>query len=389
VNAPALHRRRIERYAQLLDEANGARRHHTRSPIDDELAYMLAVSQDLTAATPSVSPSDEFRRDTRIMLMAAAERDGIGRTAKVDTPDLFVSRPAVGRASVGTVHESAARRFLPRQRGPKARLTTNRARTRAAILIGLAVGTLALSGISAASGDAQPGDALYGMKLQGENTQLALARTPVSKGNLYLDFARMRLSESEQTPPTSSTLDSTLARMDEQTIDGAKLLFTDTVNHHNANALTSVNQFIAAQNKQLLGWEQGLPAKSPEAVRALKSITVLGRLQVRATAIGQALNCNSTVKIVGTDSLGPEPLCQNGASAAPSSTTGHHGASITTGVGAAPKPAEHASATTPSATPKSTPASTAPTTAATVAPAPDPTYDGGLLGTVGHLLGGL
>ena len=37
VNSSVLHRRRSERYAQLLDEASGARRHHARSSVDDEL----------------------------------------------------------------------------------------------------------------------------------------------------------------------------------------------------------------------------------------------------------------------------------------------------------------------------------------------------------------
>ncbi|HEY1487052.1 MAG TPA: DUF5667 domain-containing protein [Micromonosporaceae bacterium] len=352
---------------------------------------MLAVSQGLTAATPLVMPSEEFRRDTRAMLLATAEREGIGRTAKAGVPEAIISRPAVGRASVGTIHESAARRLLPKKSSPKARLTTNRARTRGAILVGLAVGTLALSGISAASGDAMPGSTLYGMKRQSESTQIALARSAASKGNLYLDFAHTRLVEAVQIGPASSAFVSTMTTMDQQTTEGANLLFGQALSHHDASALTAVNQFFSAQSSQLGNWEHSLPANSAGAKRALKSVDLLNRVHLRASEIASALKCTSTVKTIATDSLGHEPSCQEGALAAPTNTPAEpatparHSNGGSTGT-AATKPAEHGPAA--AVTPKSTTAA-APASSPAVTPETAPSYDGGLLGSVEHLLGGL
>jgi hypothetical protein len=391
VNASVLQRRRIERYAQLLDEANGARRHHTRSPIDDELANMLAVSEGLSAATPVLAPTEEFRHELRAYLMATAEREGIGRTANQAAAEPVVSRPAVGRASVGTVHESAARRLLPKQRGPKARLTTNRGRTRGAILVGLAVGTLALSGISAASGDAMPGSALYGMKRQSESAQIAFARTDSSKGNLYLDYAHTRLVEATQIGPTSPALVATLTAMDTQTTEGAKLLFGEALARHDASAAKAVDQFYASQSSQLTTWEQGLPLGSAVAKRALSSLDLLNRVHLRAGAVEAAIACTSTVKTMGKDALGVVPACPEGALAAPIKTpaeTTRHSNGTSSGTSTT-KSTEHDSSTV---TPRSTTTTVAPSStpaSASTTPAADPSYDGGLLGSVEHLLGGL
>ncbi len=416
MNAPVLHRRRIERYAQLLDEASGARRHHARSPIDDELASMLDVNKALTtdmirlAEAPELAPTDSFRMDARALIMAAAERNGVGRTYHEDTAEVSVSRPAVGRAKVGTIHQSAARRLLPRQRS-KPGLTTNR-RARGAILVGLAVGTLALSGISAASGDAQPGSALYGMKRSAENAQIALAGSDSKKGQLYLDFARTRLSEAQQLGDGSTNLDSVLAAMDSQTTNGAKLLFTDAVDHKSNNDVAVVDSFVTYQAKQLAGWKNGLSGNARS--RALHSIAILDQIHARAQQIHAALSCASSIKIIGKDAYGPEASCQAGASAtAPNTTptaTAHH--SSGNGNGSSSKTTEKAPTTASktttggsgtanvgvSTTPTSTGASAAASTpagnvdmSAGVTPDPDPTsgYDGGVLGSIGHLLGGL
>ena len=48
---------------------------------------------------------------------------------------------------------------------------------------------MAVSGMSAASENAMPGDALYGVKRSTERAQLALASSEVNRGQLFLDFA--------------------------------------------------------------------------------------------------------------------------------------------------------------------------------------------------------
>ena len=91
------------------------------------------------------------------MLVAAAEResmDGVGDCHA--TIDLQAFRAA---AQAGTRPTRNARRL----------------RTRGAIIVGVACGAIAVSGMSAASENAVPGDALYGVKRSTERAQLELA----------------------------------------------------------------------------------------------------------------------------------------------------------------------------------------------------------------------
>jgi hypothetical protein len=392
VSSSVLHRRRSERYAQLLDEASGARRHHARSSVDDELNDLVELSHRLTAATPEVTVRPEFRSDTRAFLMAVAERDGIGKTATTE--------PAVGRAQVvvgrAQVSARAGVRNLVRPKAAASRITTRRGRARGAILVGLAVGTLALSGISAASGDSKPGDALYGMKRQAESAQIAVSSGD-AKGNYYLSFARQRLIEAGEISYSSKLFTSTLADMDSETTQGARILLTAATRHRDTAALSSVNDFVADQKRQLNALLLHVPVGSPAYTRLLTSEGLLNRIGVRGATIKQALACRSTT-IGFTTELGPELLCKEAAQVAPNSAP-----KSGNGKSSSSKPGQKASeSTTPETTAGSTSPSTstsAPATATstpaapastTAAPAATPTTDdGGLLGDVQHLLGGL
>ena len=77
MSSSLFHRRRAERLAQLLDEASGRPRHHTRSTLDGELAGYVRLG-DVLARTAGVhaSPTTEFRSSLRAMLVATAEREG-------------------------------------------------------------------------------------------------------------------------------------------------------------------------------------------------------------------------------------------------------------------------------------------------------------------------
>src|SRR3954465_6644158 len=77
----AFARRRAERFAQLIAEDGGARRHHLRSQVDTELAPLVEVTRRVTSIPVSAEPDPEFRVGLRAMLMASIERDGIGATA--------------------------------------------------------------------------------------------------------------------------------------------------------------------------------------------------------------------------------------------------------------------------------------------------------------------
>ena len=85
--------------------AHGGRRHHARGPADDELAELVAIGHSLSAATPGVQVDPEFRVGLRAMLVATAERDGIGghrgTTAEADDRTRRDRRPGAGGACSG------------------------------------------------------------------------------------------------------------------------------------------------------------------------------------------------------------------------------------------------------------------------------------------------
>lgn len=377
MNSSVLHRRRIERFAQLLDETGGARRHHLRSPIDEDLADYVAIGTSLSKATANVSVRESFRVDFRAQLMAAAERDGIGDTA-VDNPSAIV-----GRSGNGTVHRSASALLLPKRR---ASMKPGRIRTRGAVLVGLAVGTLALSGISAASGDAMPGDTLYGMKRSQEGTELALARSATGKGHLYLDFAGTRLREAEAVHTNPHLLDNALADMDHETRLGVKILITVAVRDHDVAALRSVDQFVAGQRTQIDNLLSDVTGAARD--RTLTSVALLDQVKVRAQAVHTALNCK-TVVVIDTDTLGPQPAvsCQESTRVTPSTpiqpAPGRHATPTGKRTEATPTtPVGESGTPTPTGTPSAPPTGVE-------TPSPVPTADDGLLGSIGHVLGGL
>ncbi|RQX51128.1 hypothetical protein DLJ57_10795, partial [Micromonospora chalcea] len=219
-------RRRAERFAQLLDEANGGRRHHVRSKADGELTALVEVSRRLSAERPDVEVDAEFRTGLRAMLVATAEREGVGTPAKTTTGVRGTLLPAI---------------------------TGRRARARGAILVGVAAGAVALSGISAASENALPGDALYGMKRSTERAQLALASSDISRGQLFLDFARTRLDEAASVRGDRLGFSAVLDDMDADTRQGVRLLTTVAAQRSDPVALDAVDTFLAGQRRVVSG----------------------------------------------------------------------------------------------------------------------------------------
>ena len=279
-----MNRRKIERYAQLLDKASGGPRHHLRSPIDDELSDLVDLADHLGAVAPDVRPSESFRVETRAFLMATAAREGIGRTAVAPEPSRAVT-PIKART---TAVSQAGRR---------------RIRARGAILVGLAVGTLALSGMSAASGSAMPGDTLYGIKRSQESAQLALASSDAGKGKLYLEFARTRLGEAEAIKANPSLLKSTLADMDKETRQGVSLLTSDAVTHKNPAALSTIDQFVTRQSGDLNQLLNGV--SDDERSMVASSASTVGNAGLRSADVRKVLDCDR-IPAVGIDEFGPK-----------------------------------------------------------------------------------
>jgi len=336
-------RRRAERFARLLDEANGGRRHHSHSRLDAQLAEFVTLGDQLRG-THVPGPTSDFRSSLRAQLIATAEREGIGVTATEPEP-VFV-KPA-------------------------------RSRTRIAIIAGVATGTLAVSGISMASGDANPGDPLYQVKRSTERAQLALASSDLSRGQLYLEFARTRLGEAGAIRSNGDGFTTALADMDKDTVEGVRLLTTSAMGQGGPSALDTVDRFVADQ-KFLMGQLTALVGGASRQ-RADASTTLLDAISARSHSLRAALACGAgaTEK---ADALGPvaapcpTPAGQQPETAVPKSSS-------TT----APKPNTVPSAGTSG---EAAPAQIAPSASAT--PQPSPSTEGeGLLGELGRILGDL
>jgi len=274
VNASLFDRARAERFAQLLDEASGARRHHARSRLDRELTEPVEIGRKLSAMRFDISPGAEFKTGLRAQLIAAAQRDGIGVTAPAERRDL---------------HQ---------------RLKSTRPRARGAVVVGIAAGTLALSGVSVASGEAIPGDTLYGMKRSTERAQLALAGSDVSRGQLYLDFARTRLLEAYQVRGREASFVGSLRDMDNETLQGARTLLTSAHAQHDATALDTINKFVLGQRllvAQMLNLSDSQMGRS----KVTESLALLIKTEERSKAVHEAVACGAAT--TGEDALGPIP----------------------------------------------------------------------------------
>jgi hypothetical protein len=380
-----LDRRSAERFAELLDEtgATGARHQHGRMPADAKLAELVAIGHSLPAAQPGIRVDPEFRVGLRAMLVATAERDGIGRTAQAIEAEADLAPPS----------RTGLRAAILGQGG-------RRIRARGAIVIGVAAGALAVSGISAASENASPGDALYGVKRSTERAQLAMAGSDVTRGQLSLDFARTRLAEAASMPGDAAGFAGVLDDMDADTRKGVRLLDTSAVARRDIKPLATVDSF-AGQQRQTL--QPVLGKLSPDnRERAEASLSLLDTVRERTADLRTGLNCPSPLS-AGSDLLGPKLRdCTTTADGTgitrPPGQTGKATAK-TGGKGTKTKPELR---TNPSATPDASAGTAAPGQTAGASTGPDLAPLGGTpvvsespagtepgKGVVGGLLGGL
>ncbi|MFV2099719.1 DUF5667 domain-containing protein [Micromonospora sp. LOL_024] len=276
-------RRRAERFAQLLDEANGGRRHHVRSRDDDQLTPLVMLGQRLGVEPPAAQVDPEFRTGLRAMLVATAVREGMGAAP--------TAAPAPQKATFGRGA------LLPA-------VTARRARARGAILVGIAGGAIALSGISAASENAVPGDALYGMKRGTERAQLALTSSEISRGQLFLDFARTRLVEASSMRDDRAGYRAVLDDMDADTRQGVRLLTGAAAQRSDPAALNAVDAFVTRQRRSL----GAIVDTNPRADRARtsQSLSLLDSVALRADALRATITCGRQAT-TASDDLGPTP----------------------------------------------------------------------------------
>jgi hypothetical protein len=346
VNNTVFQRRRAERFAQLLAEPG--RRPPGDSPRDGELGEYVALGLRLrqTAHPPEAIPDDAFRTSLRAMLVATATREGIGRTA-------VGAAPALGRVGVTRPEPDT----VPIQVGLRSR------RTRGAIVVGLAASTLALSGISAASGDATPVNALSGPQRAAENAQLAQTTSDILRGQLYLRFAASRADEAKASRDNAADLTARLGLMDSQTQQGVRLLATWAANRRDPRALDDIDAWLPVQRERLAALDTGAPARRVE-----RSLTLLSRVSDRSTALRAALACGAITK--RSDDLGSIPgTCPTLNGTGGNGTRGGHTASTGPSSGTGNSSGLHPSipAQAPSPTPEQT-AATGPSAQPTAGP---------------------
>ncbi|WP_026211692.1 DUF5667 domain-containing protein [Longispora albida] len=374
MNAFLLRRRQSDSFAQLLDERHGAPRHHVQASQDSDLEHLLALTGALEkAGGQEAGPAPDFKRDLHAMLMATIEREGIGATAEAPAEPEPVQRSQRGR------------------------------RIRIAAVAGLAAGALAVSSMGMASGDANPGDPLYGMKRSTERAQLALAGTDMSRGQLFLQFAKTRLAEALAVAGDPEALGSVLNDMDSETKQGVRLMTSSALDRRDPAALDAVESFTAEQSK---GVSDLLNKVKGDKGRAVGSLGLLSEVQQRSSGLRPVLGCANLGSSV-LDDLGPIP--QKCAAGNPAGGTQPGGKNTPakkngTGTGAVQQPAgTNGQPVVPSAAPQvngvlppsaagqaSQPASKAPAAqASSPAPGASQAPDDGLFGTVGKILGGI
>ncbi len=255
---------------------------------------MLRRVEGLAEQLPSRSAApDEFRHALRGMLVAAVKAQGeVPRAA----------RPANAKTGHALVdRNSPTQRPSQSHRGPSL-LHAPAPRARAAVLVGVTAGALALSGVSAASTDSLPGDPLYHVKRTSEQAQLALAASDQTRGQLYLEFARSRMVEARQIAP--GLIDDVLADMDHETIAAVFLLATTAAQRNDPGVLNPLTGFLAEQRRRLADLQRTLTAAGSEPVRS--SARLLDRVDDRLRALSRALakGCSFATTF---DDLGPKP----------------------------------------------------------------------------------
>jgi hypothetical protein len=162
---------------------------------------------------------------------------------------------------------------------------------------------MAVSGISAASENAAPGDALYGVKRSTERAQLAMAGSDVTRGQLSLTFARNRLAEAAAMKSDNPKFRQVLGDMDNDTRQGVKLLTTSAVTRKDKTTLTSIDSFVQDQRRVLDPKLDRLGGDNRE--RAKVSLDLLDSVHDRAANLRAGLACDEVTQS-GGDAIGPK-----------------------------------------------------------------------------------
>lgn len=301
-----------------------------------------AIIIRLEGLPPGPAPATEFQADLRRQLITLAP-DLLTEHAADDEAE--PSEPATPTTLVG-----------------KGR--TRRAIGRPLVVFGSAAAVLVLLlGLTVwLSGNALPGDTLYGVKKASENVQLSVTRGDTARGNKYLEFASTRAAETAKligrstasagarpgadgiSQHVSALVVSTLATGDTQTREGASLITQAAVAQVDRAVLAPLPPWTAKQHAALAAIQKRLPA-GPARAAATKSLALIDQLTKRVTALRTSIGC-SCVTAAKADSLGPLP-CTACPSTPKSKTTNPTSPPDRTGTTSTPPPSHGTGKTSP------------------------------------------
>ncbi|MGI8881255.1 MAG: DUF5667 domain-containing protein [Jatrophihabitans sp.] len=303
-----------------------------------------AIVVRLEGLPPGPIPASEFQADLRRQLISLA-------------PDLLAEH-----AMAPTGDE--AERSEPAPTKPSGKARTHRAIGRPLVVFGSAAAVLVmLLGLTVwLSGNALPGDTLYGIKKASENVQLSVTRGDTARGSKYLEFASTRVAETAKligrstatagarpgadaiSQHVSSLVVSTLATGDLQTREGASLIAQAAVAQVDRAVLAPLLPWTAKQHAALAAIQQRLPG-GPAKAAATKSLALIDQLTTRVAALRTSIGC-SCVTAARADSLGPLP-CTACPSTPKSKTTTPTSPPDQTGTKTTPPPSHGTGKTTP------------------------------------------
>ena len=174
---------------------------------------------------------------------------------------------------------------------------------RIAIVAALLTGTVAVSGVSAASGNALPGETLYNVKRSTERAQLALAGDDVGRAQLHLEFARTRIQEATDVGGDPEAAAEALTDAAGELRSGVSLLGEAAVADEDETPLDYIDLFT---NEHRLILETMIAELDGEASEAgMDLLALVDDAAVRSVDLRGALPCTGPGG--ETDGLGPVP----------------------------------------------------------------------------------
>lgn len=304
-----------------------------------------AIIVRLQALPGGPAPTTDFQADLRRQLVALApellsERSPLPNDGEADQPE------EPGTASAQPAATRRARRTIGRPL-----VVFGSAAAVLVLLLGLTVWL---------SGNALPGDALYGVKRASENVELSVTRGDTARGTKYLEFAANRAAETAKligrstaaagprpgadaiSSHVSGLVISTLATGDEQTREGASLITEAAVARVDRAVLAPLPPWTTRQHAALAAIEKQLPA-GPAKTAAARSLALVNQVAKRVAALRTSIGC-ACVTAAKSDSLGPLPC-----TACPSTPTSRTTPTV--------PPTQRGTTTTPTRSGQSTPKS--------------------------------